>query len=56
MPSTGMDDAILREGRQFLSAFPKAPQRVHVAMLMADSYARKDMVKEELALYDQLSE
>ena len=50
----GMDDAILRDGRQFLSAFPRAPQRVHVALLMADSYARKDMEKEELALYDQL--
>ena len=49
-----LDDAILQEGRQFLSAFPTAPQRVHVAMLMADSYARKDMEKEELTLYDQL--
>jgi tetratricopeptide (TPR) repeat protein len=50
----GMDEAILRASRQFLNSFPRAPQRVHVAMLMADSYARKDMVKEELALYDQL--
>jgi tetratricopeptide (TPR) repeat protein len=50
----GMDDAILREGRQFLTSFPRAPQRVHVAMLMADSYARRNMEKEELALYDQL--
>jgi predicted Zn-dependent protease len=49
-----LDDAILQEGRQFLSAFPRAPQRVHVALLMADSYARKDMAQEELALYDQL--
>jgi tetratricopeptide (TPR) repeat protein len=48
------DDAILREGRQFLDSFPRASQRVHVAMLMADSFARKNMVKEELALYDQL--
>jgi len=50
----GMDDALLRAGRQFLNSFPRAPQRVHVAMLMADSFARKDMVKEELAVYDQL--
>ena len=50
----GMNEAILRAGRQFLDSFPRAPQRVHVAMLMADSYARKDMVKEELVLYDQL--
>ena len=49
-----VDDAILRGGRRFLDSFPKAPQRVHVAMLMADSFARKNMVKEELALYDQL--
>jgi len=50
----GMDDAILRAGRQFLTTFPRAPQRVRVSMLMADSYARKDRVKEELALYDEL--
>ncbi|MGD1158141.1 MAG: hypothetical protein ABSA41_20295 [Terriglobia bacterium] len=50
----GVDDAILREGRQFLDSFPRASQRVHVAMLMADSLARKNGVKEELALYDQL--
>ncbi len=49
-----MDDAILREGRQFLASYPKASQRVHVGMLMADCYARKNRVKEELALYDSL--
>jgi tetratricopeptide (TPR) repeat protein len=50
----GVDDAILCAGRQFLDSFPKAPQRVHVAMVLANSLARKNMVKEELALYDQL--
>jgi len=50
----GLDDDVLREGRQFLASFPKAGQRVHVAMLMADCLARKNRVKEELALYDQL--
>jgi len=49
-----VDDAVLREGRQFLDSFPRASQRVHVAMLMADCFARKNRVKEELALYDQL--
>ena len=49
-----LDDAVLREGRQFLASFPRAGRRVHVAMLMADCLARKDRVKEELALYDQL--
>ena len=48
------DDAILREGRQFLDSFPRASQRIHVAMLMADCFARKNRDKEELALYDQL--
>jgi tetratricopeptide (TPR) repeat protein len=48
------DDAVLREGRQFLDSFPRASRRVHVAMLMADSFARKNRVKQELALYDQL--
>jgi len=48
------DDAVLRGGRQFLDSFPRASHRVHVAMLMADSFARKNMEKEELALYDQL--
>ena len=50
----GVDDAILREGRQFLVSFPRASERVHVAMLMADCLARKNRVKDELALYDQL--
>jgi tetratricopeptide (TPR) repeat protein len=49
----GIDDAILEAGRQFLDSFPRAPQRVHVAMLMANSFARKDKVAEELALYDK---
>lgn len=50
----GADDSVLREGRLFLAAFPHAPQRIHVAMLMADCYARQNRVQEELALYDQL--
>jgi hypothetical protein len=50
----GLDDDVLREGHQFLASFPRAGQRVHVAMLMADCLARKNRVKEELALYDQL--
>jgi tetratricopeptide (TPR) repeat protein len=50
----GVDDAVLREGRQFLASFPRASQRVHVAMLMADCLARKNRVQDELALHDQL--
>jgi tetratricopeptide (TPR) repeat protein len=50
----GVDDAVLREGSQFLASFPRASQRVHVAMLMADCLARKNRVQEELALYDRL--
>ncbi|MBZ5562770.1 MAG: hypothetical protein LAP13_10150 [Acidobacteriia bacterium] len=50
----GASDAIIRDARQFLTSFPKAPQRVHVAMLMADALARKNQVNEELAVYDRL--
>jgi len=50
----GATDAVVRDARQFLESFPKAPQRVHVALLLADALARKDQVKEELAVYDML--
>lgn len=50
----GANDAVIRDARAFLASFPKAPQRVHVALLMADALARKGLVKEELAVYDSL--
>ncbi|MBZ5515831.1 MAG: hypothetical protein LAN62_13500 [Acidobacteriia bacterium] len=50
----GANDAVIRDARQFLASFPKAPQRVHIALLLADALARKNLVKEELAVYDTL--
>ncbi len=50
----GANDGVIRDGREFLSSFPKAPQRVHVALLLADALARKNRVEEELAAYDSL--
>jgi len=46
--------ALIRHGRDFLSAFPSAPQRATVALDMADAYARKAQPREEFALYDAL--
>ena len=50
----GESDGVIRHGRDFLSAFPSAPQRATVALTMADAYARKAQPKEEFALYDAL--
>ncbi|MGH9668788.1 MAG: hypothetical protein ACRD3A_01575, partial [Terriglobales bacterium] len=47
-------DGVIRGGREFLAAFPDAPQRTQVAFLMADAFARKNQVAEEFALYDSL--
>lgn len=45
-------DAVLKAGRAYLSAFPSAPERTSVALLMADAYARTGNPKEEFAIYD----
>jgi len=50
----GESDGVIRHGRDFLSAFPSAPQRASVALAMADAYARKGQPKEEFAIYDAL--
>jgi tetratricopeptide (TPR) repeat protein len=50
----GEDAAVLRAGSDFMAAFPSAPQRNHVALLMADSYARGGNTQAEFALYDNL--
>jgi tetratricopeptide (TPR) repeat protein len=50
----GESDGVIRHGREFLSAFPSAPQRTSVALTMADAYARKAQPREEFALYDTL--
>ncbi len=50
----GENDAVLTSGRRFLTAFPNAGTRMQVSLLMADAHARKNQVKEELAVYDEL--
>ncbi|MBV9438198.1 MAG: hypothetical protein JOZ44_19215 [Acidobacteria bacterium] len=50
----GESQAVIRDGKQFLSAFPNAPQREQVALLMADSYQRLNDPEDEFALYDSL--
>ena len=50
----GESDGVIRGGRDFLAAFPNVPQRTHVALLMADAFARKNQVADEFAIYDSL--
>ncbi|MBV8818938.1 MAG: hypothetical protein JO022_11320, partial [Acidobacteriaceae bacterium] len=50
----GDNDGVIRAGKQFLSKFPKAPERTSVALSMADAYARLGSEKEEFAVYDDL--
>ena len=51
---SAQSDAVIQGGRQFLSDFPNAPQRITVALLMADAYARKEDTKSEFAIYDSV--
>jgi predicted Zn-dependent protease len=48
----GESAAVIRLGRQFLSDFPAAPQRTHVALLMAGADARLGNTADEFAVYD----
>ena len=48
----GEHDAVIRQGQQFLTAFPQAVERERVAMRLADAYAAKNNNQEEFALYD----
>ena len=50
----GEDAALLQAGGQFLQSFPGAPDRVQVALAMADADARRKDTAEEFALYDRL--
>ena len=50
----GDNDGVIRSGREFLTAFPKAAERTQVAIVMSDAYARKNQPKEEFVLYDDL--
>ena len=50
----GDTKAVIDNGRLFLTAFPAAPRRTEVALLMADGYARLNQTDNEFALYRQL--
>jgi tetratricopeptide (TPR) repeat protein len=50
----GDDAATIKAGQDFLAAFPNAPQRVPVAMIVAAAYARTGNTKAEFALYEAL--
>jgi len=48
----GESDAVIAQGHGFLAAFPGAPERTSISLLMADAYARKNDTKDEFAIYD----
>src|SRR5262249_23298778 len=50
--SAGESDAVIKGGTEFLAAFPKASERVEMALLMAEAYARTGKTHEEFAIYD----
>ena len=50
----GEDDAIIRQGTAFITDFPDADQRTRVALQIADAYARRKQVPEELGVYNRL--
>ena len=52
--SAGESDAVIHDGREFLTNFSGAPQRTSVALLMADAYSRKDDSASEFAIYDSV--
>ena len=50
----GDTKAVVDNGRLFLTAFANSPQRMEVALLMADGYARLGQTENEFELYRQL--
>jgi thioredoxin-like negative regulator of GroEL len=50
----GRSDAVIRTSRGFLADFPNSPERLHIALLLADALAATNRINEELAVYDQL--
>ncbi len=50
----GDDQATIAAGNAFLDAFPTAPERVPVAIIVADGYARINNPTAEFALYNEL--
>jgi hypothetical protein len=53
----GEPATVIAAARQYLAAFPSAPERLDVASLMADAYARQNDTADEFTLYEsQLNE
>jgi predicted Zn-dependent protease len=52
--NSGESEVVLKSGKEFLAAFPKAPQRTDVALLMADADARTMRTQDEFAIYDSI--
>jgi len=53
----GEPATVISAGKQFLAAFPSAPERLDVGSLMADAYASENNTADEFALYEsQLNE
>lgn len=50
----GEDDAVIREGKAFLADFPNDPQRIQVALTVADVYSRTNQAEKEFDLYKNL--
>ena len=50
----GENDAVIREGTSFLAQFPTDPQRIQVALTVADVYSRTNQAKKEFDLYKSL--
>lgn len=50
----GQDAAVKQAGRQFLTDFPQSPQRMEIALEVADADARTNDTQAEFALYDSL--
>jgi predicted Zn-dependent protease len=52
--SNSKSEAVLKGGKEFLAAFPKATERTRVALLMADADARLGKTQDEFAIYDSV--
>ena len=50
----GENDAVIREGTAFLAQFPADPERIQVALTVADVYSRTNQADKEFGLYKSL--
>jgi hypothetical protein len=48
----GEPATVISAGKEYLASFPSAPERLEVANLMADAYARENDTVDEFALYE----